>query len=129
MIASSAYDYFAVIGGAVFSAGAGGSAGLAPASRASASGRAGCGGVSCGRWPVVAGSAGADGLFSAPGVDCSGGVAWANRADGGVSVSRAIADVDAPNPAAVAKIAIVKYVRNTRVWVVGIMASTAVNVR
>ena len=67
--------YFAGIDGAVFSAGAGGNAGLAPASFASASGRAGCGAVSCGRCPVVEGSAGAAGLLSAPGVDCSGGVA------------------------------------------------------
>lgn len=68
-------SYFVEIGGAVFSAGAGGNAGFAPASLASASGRAGCGGVSWGRCPVVEGSAGAAGLFSAPGVDCNGGVA------------------------------------------------------
>jgi hypothetical protein len=66
------------IGGAVFSAGAGGSAGWAPAFWASASGRAGSGGTSDGLVPVVTGSAGADGLDSAPGVDCSGGVACAS---------------------------------------------------
>src|SRR5258708_33574619 len=69
--------YRSLIGGAVFSAGAGGSAGTAPAFCASASGRAGSGGMSEGLAPVVTGSAGADGLVSAPGVDCNGGVACA----------------------------------------------------
>ena len=83
-----------LIGGAVFSAGAGGNAGFAPASLASASGRAGCGGVSCGRCcPVVAGSAGAAGLLSAPGVDCRGGVACASRDGGGLNDSPADANV------------------------------------
>ena len=71
-------DYFSRIGGAVFSAGAGGSAGWAPAFWASASGRAGSGGISDGRLPVVTGSDGEPGLLSAPGVDCSGWVACAN---------------------------------------------------
>src|SRR4051812_26661546 len=71
--------YRSLIGAAVFSAGAGGSAGWAPAFCASASGRAGSGGTSAGRLPVpvVAGSAGLDGFVSAPGVDCSGWVACA----------------------------------------------------
>src|SRR3977135_3713698 len=69
--------YRSLIGAAVFSAGAGGKAGVAPAFCASVSGRAGSGAVSPGRLPVVAGSAGADGLVSAPGVDCSGCVACA----------------------------------------------------
>ena len=68
-------DYFSLIGGAVFSAGAGGSAGWAPAFCASGSGRAGSGATVDGRVPVVTGSRGAEGLVSAPGVDCSGGVA------------------------------------------------------
>jgi len=67
--------YRSLIGAAVFSAGAGGKAGVAPAFCASASGRAGSGGISPGRLPVVAGSAGADGFVSAPGVDCNGWVA------------------------------------------------------
>ena len=72
-------DYLSLIGGAVFSAGAGGSAGWAPAFCAPASGRAGSGGTSGGLVlvPVVTGSAGADGFVSAPGVDCTGGVACA----------------------------------------------------
>src|SRR5471032_3256609 len=70
-------NYFSLIGAAIFSAGAGGSAGVAPAFCASVFGLAGCGGISVGRWPVVTGSAGADGLFSPPGVDCNGGVACA----------------------------------------------------
>jgi len=37
-----------------------------------------CGGTSDGLVPVVAGSGGADGLVSAPGVDCRGGVACAS---------------------------------------------------
>jgi len=69
--------YLSLIGAAVFSAGAGGSAVAAPAFCASASGRAGCGGTSLGRAPVVVGSGGADGLVSAPGVDCNGCVACA----------------------------------------------------
>src|SRR4051812_43491576 len=91
--------YFALIGGAVFSAGAGGRAGLAPLLWASASGRAGCGGVSWGRWPVVAGSLGAVGLVSAPGVDCNGCVACAIRVFGGVNVRLADAGVDTPTTA------------------------------
>src|SRR5258708_8344876 len=71
--------YFCWIGGAIFSAGADGSTGWAPAFCASASGRAGSGGTPDGRLPVVAGSDGADGLLSAPGVGCSGGVACARR--------------------------------------------------
>src|SRR5258708_36804360 len=71
--------YLSLIGAAVFSAGAGGSADGAPAFCASESGRAGCGGISVGRIPVVDGSAaGADGLVSAPGVDCNGCVACAS---------------------------------------------------
>src|SRR4051794_9808349 len=70
-------DYRGLIGAAVFSAGAGGSAGSAPAFCASGFGRAGSGGVSPGRVAVVAGSAGAEGFVSAPGVDCSGCVACA----------------------------------------------------
>jgi hypothetical protein len=69
--------YLSLIGGAVFSAGAGGNTGGAPAFRASASGRAGSGGTPDGLVPVVVGSDGADGFVSAPGVDCSGGVACA----------------------------------------------------
>ncbi len=53
---------------------AGGSAGWAPDFCASASSRAGCGGTSGGRVPVVTPSAGAGGFFSSPGVDCSGWV-------------------------------------------------------
>ena len=71
-------DYLCLIGSAVFSAGAGGSAGWAPAFCASASGRAGSGGTLDGRVPVVVGSAGAGGFVSAPGVDCSGWVACAS---------------------------------------------------
>src|ERR1700723_1971649 len=70
-------DYLSLIGAAVFSAGAGGSAGVTPSFCACASGWAGCGAVSAGRAPVVAGSAGAEGLVSAPGVDCNGCVACA----------------------------------------------------
>lgn len=121
-----AAPYFAVIGGATFSAGAGGNAGLAPASRASASGRAGCGGVSCGRWPVVAGSDGAAGLLSAPGVDCSGGVACASRACGGVKVSLAMAEVDMPDIAASAKAASTSGFRGMYIFV---MAFTAICLR
>ena len=69
--------YRSLIGAAVFSAGAGGNTVAAPAFCASASGRAGCGGTSLGRAPVVVGSGGADGLVSAPGVDCNGCVACA----------------------------------------------------
>jgi hypothetical protein len=69
--------YLSLIGAAVFSAGAGGNMVAAPAFCASASGRAGCGGTSLGRAPVVVGSGGADGLVSAPGVDCNGCVACA----------------------------------------------------
>ena len=67
-----------LIGSDVFSAGAGGSTGWAPAFCASASGRAGSGGTLGGRVPVVTGSAGEEGLVSAPGVDCSGWVACAS---------------------------------------------------
>src|SRR5712664_3598032 len=70
-------NYLSLIGAAVFSAGAGGNAVAAPAFCASASGRAGSGGTSLGRAPVVVGSGGADGLVSAPGVDCNGCVACA----------------------------------------------------
>src|ERR1700723_2665828 len=70
-------DYLSLIGAAVFSAGAGGSAGVAPSFCACASGWAGCGAISPGRVPVVDGSAGAEGLVSAPGVDCKGCVACA----------------------------------------------------
>ena len=48
MMAGTA-DYFSLIGGAIFSAGAGGSAGSAPAFCASASGRAGSGAGVVGR--------------------------------------------------------------------------------
>ena len=113
------WDHFSRIGGATFSAGAGGSAGLAPASRASASGRAGCGGVSCGRWPVVVGSDGAGGLVSAPGVDCNGDVACASRAGGGVKVSLAMAEVDMPDAAASAKAASTSCFRDTYVFAMG----------
>ena len=67
------------MGGAVFSAGAGGSAGATPSFCACASGWAGCGGIAAGLVPVVAGSTGAEGLVSAPGVDCNGCVACAIR--------------------------------------------------
>lgn len=72
-------NYFAGIGAAVFSAGAGGSVGVAPDLCASGSGRAGSGGIAVGREPVVvsAGALGAEGRLSAPGVDCSGCVACA----------------------------------------------------
>jgi hypothetical protein len=122
-------NYFAVIGGATFSAGAGGNAGFAPASRASASGRAGCGGVSCGRWPVVVGSDGTEGLLSAPGVDCSGGVACASRVGCGVKVSRAMAEVDAPVMTANANAAIANCFRGAVILVAGVMASTAIDLR
>lgn len=115
------YFYFAGIAGAVFSAGAGGSAGIAPAS---ASGRAGCGGVSWGRCPVVDGSTGAAGLLSAPGVDCNGGVAWAMRDFGGSKVRRASADVDTPAPVITTSVAIARRVRNIGAFI-EIMASTA----
>jgi hypothetical protein len=67
------------IGGAIFSAGAGGNAGVAPSLCAVGSGRAGCGAIPDGLLsvPVVVGSAGADGLVSAPGVDRNGAVACA----------------------------------------------------
>src|SRR5580700_6712412 len=70
-------DYLSLIGAAVFSAGAGGSAEVAPSFCACASGWAGCGAISPGRVPVVDGSAGVEGLVSAPGVDCKGCVACA----------------------------------------------------
>lgn len=88
------------IGGATFSAGAGGNAGWAPAFCASASGRAGCGGISVGRWPVVVGSEGADGLVSAPGVDCVGGVACATRM-GSLALRTVIAAVEMAKPATI----------------------------
>ena len=66
---------------------------------ASASGRAGSGGTSFGRAPVVAGSVGADGFVSAPGVDCKGCVACAICAWRGVA-SCASAAPDMANPAA-----------------------------
>ena len=69
--------YFSLIGGAIFSAGAGGNAVAAPVVCAAAPGCAGCGEISVGRALDGAGSAGAEGLVSAPGVDCSGCVAWA----------------------------------------------------
>jgi hypothetical protein len=69
--------YFSLIGGAIFSAGAGGNAGAVPVVCPAAPDCAGCGEISAGRAPVGAGSAGADGLVSAPGVDCSGCVACA----------------------------------------------------
>jgi hypothetical protein len=69
--------YFSLIGGAIFSAGAGGNAVAAPVVCAAAPGCAGCGDISVGRAPAGAGSAGADGRVSAPGVDCSGCVACA----------------------------------------------------
>src|ERR1700756_884210 len=68
-------DYFCSIGGATFSTGAGGNTGWAPGF--CAPGRAGSGETPDGLVPVVTGSDGADGLLSAPGVDCSGGVACA----------------------------------------------------
>ncbi len=70
-------DYRSLIGAAVFSAGAGGNAGATPSFCACASGWAGWGAISAGREPVVAGSAGAEGLLSAPGEDCNGCVACA----------------------------------------------------
>jgi hypothetical protein len=91
--------YRSLIGGAIFSAGAGGKAGAAPVFCASASGRAGYGATPLGRVPVVAGSAGADGLLSAPGVDCKGCVACAICAWRGVA-SCASAAPDMANPAA-----------------------------
>jgi hypothetical protein len=71
-------SYLSLIGSAVFSAGAGGSAGWTPDFCASASGRAGSGGTRDGRVPVVTGSDGVEDLVSAPGVDCSGWVACAS---------------------------------------------------
>jgi hypothetical protein len=69
--------YFPLIGGAIFSAGAGGSDGAVPVVCAAAPGCAGWGDISVGRALDGAGSAGAVGLVSAPGVDCSGCVACA----------------------------------------------------
>ena len=92
--------YFSRIGGATFSAGAGGSAGWAPAFWASASGCAGCGGMSEGRWPVVAGSEGADGFVSAPGVDWVGCVACA-ICMGSRALSAVNASAEAASPAAI----------------------------
>jgi hypothetical protein len=99
LVAAFWETYRSLIGAAVFSAGAGGSAGVAPAFCASASGRAGSGEMSRGLLPVVAGSAGADGLLSAPGVDCSGCVACAIWAWRGV-VNAASEITDMPNPVA-----------------------------
>src|SRR6476646_8679493 len=56
-----AWDYFSLIGGAIFSAGAGGSAGCAPCFCASASGRAGSGAGVVGRVPPGFDSAGGEG--------------------------------------------------------------------
>src|SRR5438552_13516097 len=69
--------FFSGIGGAVFSAGAGGSAGVAPAFCASLSGRAGSGAGVVGRWPPGFDSAGGEFCGVGVGDDCSGGVAWA----------------------------------------------------
>ena len=89
-----ANDYY------VFSAGAGGNAGSEPAFCASASGRAGSGGTPVGRAPVVVGSEGADGLDSAPGVDCSGCVACAICACGLLALSLATDRADTASPIA-----------------------------
>ena len=68
--------YFCWIGAAVFSAGAGGRAGCAPAFCASAGGRAGSGAGVVGRSPPGLDSAG---LFCVSGGEgcCSGRLAWA----------------------------------------------------
>jgi len=70
--------YFCGIGGAIFSAGAGGSAGAAPSFFACGSGRAGSGAGVVGRSPPGFDSAG--GLFEGEGAgeDCKGGVACAS---------------------------------------------------
>ena len=65
-----------------------------------ASGRAGCGGMSEGLWPVVAGSEGADGFVSAPGVDCVGCVACA-ICRGSLVLSTVSASAEMASPAAI----------------------------
>jgi hypothetical protein len=76
-IGNVARSYFSLIGGAIFSAGAGGNDGAAPVVCPAAPGCAGWGDISVGRTLDGAGSAGVDGRVSAPGVDCSGCVACA----------------------------------------------------
>src|ERR1700761_3593750 len=68
--------YFCWIGGAIFSAGAGGSTGLAPSFCACASGRAGSGAGVVGRTPPGFDSAGLSSVV-VEGVPCVGGVACA----------------------------------------------------
>lgn len=70
--------YLSLIGGAVFSAGAGGSADGAPDFCASASGRAGSGAGVVGRSPPGFDSAGGLAEGVGVGVDCSGWVACAS---------------------------------------------------
>src|ERR1700761_4948608 len=69
----AAEDHFSLIGGAVFSAGAGGNAGWAPSCRALASGLAGWGAVVVGRASPGLEPAGAV-EFAGAGVPCNGGV-------------------------------------------------------
>ncbi len=71
-------SYFELIGGAIFSAGACGSAAFSPSFCAAVSGLAGSGAGVVGRVPPGLASAGTL-LGAAGGCDCSGGVACANR--------------------------------------------------
>ncbi|MBO4223333.1 hypothetical protein GRB70_12955 [Bradyrhizobium neotropicale] len=72
-------NHFFWTGGAVFSAGAGGSAGCAPVFCASGSGRAGSGAGVVGRSPPGFDSAGF--VCGSGGEDCTGGVACATSSD------------------------------------------------
>jgi hypothetical protein len=77
----------------------------------------------------VVGSDGTEGLLSAPGVDCSGGVACASLVGCWVKVSRAIAEVDAPDTTANANTAITSCFRGAVMLVLRVMASTAIDLR
>ena len=85
--------YFSLIGGATFSAGAGGSAGLAPSFCASASGRAGSGAGVVGRVPPGFDSAGGEG---------DGCVACARCGRSALSSASEIAEISRPTPTSVA---------------------------
>src|ERR1700721_657575 len=89
-------DYFCWIGGAVFSAGAGGNPAGAPSFCARAWGWAGSGAGVVGRSPPGFDSAGA--LFGVEGDDCSGCVACAICVS--PALSWAIETMDTPTPAA-----------------------------
>src|ERR1700744_1684522 len=70
-------NYLSLIGGAVFSAGAGGRTGVAPSFCACGSGRAGWGAGVVGRFPPGFDWAGVLSSFGGAGGPCNGGVACA----------------------------------------------------